>query len=112
VTSSDAVDPDRRRVVLDDAGWRYIVDEHPELAARREAILATVVAPNHRAPDPRPGRERYWGRGLGPSRWLMVVVDFVVVPARIVTDLRQPQRSARIGAMTVKIGPLTFDHAS
>jgi len=85
VTSDEAVDPDGRRVVLDVAGWQHIADEHAELMPHREDILATVGAPHHRAPDPRPERERYWRRGLGPSRWLMVVVDFSAVPARVVT---------------------------
>lgn len=85
MTSSETVDPDGRRVVLDDIGWRHIVEEHKELVADREAVLATVAAPDHRGSDPRPGRERHWRRGLGPSRWLMVVVDYVSVPARIVT---------------------------
>lgn len=85
MTSSETVDPDGRRVVLNVAGWRHIVDEHGELEPHRDAILAIVAAPDHRGTDPRPGRERYWRRGLGPSRWLMVVVDFAAVPARVVT---------------------------
>ena len=85
MTSSDAVDPDGRRVALDVAGWRHIVEEHPELARHRDAVLATVAAPDHRGPDPRQGRERYWRRGMGPTRWLMVVVDFTSVPPRVVT---------------------------
>ena len=47
--------------------------------------MTTVRAPDHRRPHPRPGRERYYGRGLGPSRWLFAVIDFNEVPARIVT---------------------------
>lgn len=85
MTSNETVDPDGRRVVLDVAGWRHIVVEHGELTPHREAVLATVAAPDHHARDPQPGRERYWRCGLGPSRWLMVVVDFAAVPARIVT---------------------------
>ena len=85
MTSSETVDPDGRRVVLDVAGWRHIIDEHGELAPYRETVLATIATPDHRRSDPRPGRERYWRRGFGPSRWLMVVVDYVPVPARIVT---------------------------
>jgi hypothetical protein len=82
---NEVVDPDGRRVVLDAAGWRHIVDEHVELASHGEAVLATVRGPDHRGSDPRPGREPYWRRGLGPTRWLMVVVGFVAVPARVVT---------------------------
>jgi hypothetical protein len=85
VTADDTVDPDGRRVVLDPAGWRHILDEHSEIRSHREAILAIVAAPDHREPDRRPGRERYWRRGVGPSRWLMVVVDYGPTPARIVT---------------------------
>jgi hypothetical protein len=85
VTSSETVDPDGRRVVLDVAGWRHIIEEHGEMAPHRGAILATVAEPDHRGPDPRPGRERYWRRELGPSRWLMVVVDCGSVAARVVT---------------------------
>jgi hypothetical protein len=85
VTSRETVDPEGRQVVLDAAGWRHIVDQHPELAPHREAVLGAVATPDHRGSDPRPGRERYWRRGSGPSRWLMVVVDYVSVPARVVT---------------------------
>lgn len=85
MTSSETVDPDGGRVVLDVAGWRHIMAEHQELEPHREAVLATVAAPDHRGSDPRRGRERYWRRGLGPSRWLLVVVDFAAVPARVVT---------------------------
>lgn len=85
MTSGETVDPDGRRVVLDIVGWRHIVDEHAELASYREAVLATIATPDHRASDPRPRRERYWRRGVGPSRWLMVVVDYGSVPARVVT---------------------------
>jgi hypothetical protein len=55
------------------------------MAVHCEAVLATVTRPHHRGPDPRPLRERSWRRGLGPSRWLLVVVDFGGQPARVVT---------------------------
>ena len=82
---ADLLDPGGRRVVLDDGGWTHIVDEHAEMAIHRDALLVTVTKPQHRRPDPRPSRERFWRRGLGPSRWLLVVVDFGVQPARVVT---------------------------
>jgi hypothetical protein len=82
---AELIDPDGRRVVLDDRGWTHIVDEHAEMATHRDAVLATVTGPHYRRPDPRPSRERFWRRGLGPGRWLMVVIDFNAQPARIVT---------------------------
>jgi hypothetical protein len=82
---AELVDPDGRRVVLDERGWTHVIDEHGEMGAHRDAVIATVTAPHHRRPDPRPPRERFWRRGLGPSRWLLVVVDFSVQPGRVVT---------------------------
>lgn len=80
-----ARDPDGRRCVLDADGWRHILNEHAEIASHQAAILAAVSSPDHREDDPRPGRERFWGEDLGPSRWLFVVVDFSEPPGRVVT---------------------------
>jgi len=82
---AETIDPDGRPVVLDPDGWDHILHEHRELAPYREEIMATVSAPDDRRPDPRPGRERYYQRDVGPSRWLFVVVHFNEMPARIVT---------------------------
>jgi hypothetical protein len=41
------------------------------MAAQLDAVLGTIAAPDHREPDPRPGRERLFKQGVGPSRWLM-----------------------------------------
>jgi hypothetical protein len=78
-------DPDDRLVVLDDAGWRHIVEEHPEMTPHAAGVMATIARPDYREGDPRPGRERFWREGLGPGRWLFAVVDFNESPARIVT---------------------------
>jgi hypothetical protein len=50
--------------------------------------MATVADPEHREPDPRPGRERYFRRG-GPERWIRVVVEFAGQRDRIVTAFPQ-----------------------
>jgi len=84
-TLADTIDPDGRAVVLDEEGWEHILHEHGELAPYREAIMATISSPDYRRPDPRPGRERYYSRDLGPSRWLFVVVHFNEAPGRVVT---------------------------
>jgi hypothetical protein len=78
-------DPDGRRVVLDEEGWRHIVQEHIEMSSHQAGLMATVALPDHREDDLRPARERFWRQDLGPSRWLFVVVDFGESPARIVT---------------------------
>lgn len=84
---AETVDPGGRRVVLDAEGWAHILQEHEEMATHRDALISTVGAPDYRRPDPDPeaGRERYYRRDLGPSRWLFVVVDFTDTPPRVVT---------------------------
>ncbi len=79
------VDPQGRDVALDAEGWGHIVTEHRELASNQEAILSAVRRPSKQVPDPIAGRERYYRQGIGPSRWIMTVVDFSQTPARIVT---------------------------
>lgn len=87
-------DPGGLTVTLDSDGWDHIIAEHPELAGSQAAILAAIVQPDHRRPDPRPGRVRLYRRGVGPSRWLLVVVDYGETPPRVVTAFgtrRTPQ---------------------
>jgi hypothetical protein len=78
------------RVVLFADTWsKHILARtgHPELAIQLDAVLATISFPDHREPDARAHRERFFKENVGPSRWLMVVVDFEREPARIVTAL-------------------------
>ena len=84
-SSATVFDPDGREAGLDPAAWRHILSNHPEMAEFRAAILRTVERPDRRLPGPRPLRERFYRRREGPSRWCMVVVDFAVQPARVVT---------------------------
>ena len=83
---AETATPDGIRVVLFADTWNdHILDPdvgHAELAPHLDAVLATVTAPDHREPDDRPHRERFFKRDAGPSRWLMVVVDFEAQPAR------------------------------
>jgi hypothetical protein len=57
----------------------------PSLPIRR----ALLCGPDHRAPDPLPGREHFYRRHVDPRRWLRVVVDFNEEPAWVVTALVQ-----------------------
>ncbi len=89
-------DPDGRPVLLTETAWAHIVrdDGHPDLQPFQQLVLDVVRKPDHRGPDAIVGRERFWGRGVGPSRWLRVVVDFTKEPAVIVTafsERRDPQ---------------------
>ncbi len=75
------------RVVLVDAVWREkIVRDHPEIDTHMSDVLQAVTRPDHVAVDPIfAARTRYYARGVGPSGWLLVVVSYEQVPARIVS---------------------------
>ena len=71
--------------MLDEEGWGHVVARHPEMAPYPAVVMATVASPDHREEDPRPPRERFWRHGMGPARWMFVVVDFADEPARVLT---------------------------
>lgn len=83
----EAIDPTGVRVSLDEEVWvQKIVRDHPEVATHRKDALRAVSSPDHVAPDPGfERRKRYYARGVGPSRWLLVVVSYEQLPARIIS---------------------------
>ena len=85
--ANETVDPNGVRVILKDEIWREkIVRDHPEVAGYRPDVLRAVSAPDHVVSDPVfVQRTRYYVRGVGPSRWLLVVVSYEQMPARIVS---------------------------
>jgi hypothetical protein len=73
-------------VVLDLEGWPHILQGRPELRRSARAIMSTVTEPDHRLDDRLfAARERFCRRGLGPAQWLVAVVDYAGMPARVVT---------------------------
>lgn len=86
---AEAVNPDGVRVVLFEDTWlRHILNPrsgHAELEPHLKAVLEAIASPDHREQESWPERERFFKRDVGPSRWLMVVVDSAEEPARIVT---------------------------
>lgn len=86
---AEAVTADGVRVVLFEDTWlRHILNPrsgHAELEPHLKVVLEAIESPDHTERESWPGRERFFKRGVGPSRWLMVVVDSVEEPARIVT---------------------------
>lgn len=85
--SGETLDQSGTRVILLDRVWREkVLRDHPELDSHLDAVLRAVEAPEHVEDDPVfPERRRYYLRGAGPSRWLMVVVSFEQEPARIIS---------------------------
>jgi hypothetical protein len=88
---TEAQTPEGVRVVLFLDTWlRHIIAPeigHTELEPHLSAVLATVTTPDRREAADRPGRTRFFKRGVGPSSWLLVVVEYEAEPARIVTAL-------------------------
>jgi sarcosine oxidase gamma subunit len=86
-TIGETVDPESSRIVLLDPLWSgKIVRAHPGIERYLTDILRAVAAPDHVAQDPAfAARTRYYARGVGPGRWLMVVVSYEQTPARIVS---------------------------
>jgi hypothetical protein len=56
-----------------------------------EGILEAIRQPNAITPDPIRGRWRYWRAGLGPTRWLFVVVDWYGTEPQVITAYGKPQ---------------------
>jgi hypothetical protein len=83
----EATDPGGARVVLPVRVWQEkILNDHPEIEPYLPNILLVVSEPDHTAPDPTfENRTRYYVQDLGPSRWLLVVVSYEQIPARIVS---------------------------
>lgn len=84
-STSETTDPGGTRVILKDEIWREkIVRDNPEIAEHRTEVLRAVSAPDHVVADPI-FAQRKNVRGVGPSRWLLVVVSYEQTPARIVS---------------------------
>jgi hypothetical protein len=85
--SAETIDPAGVRVVLDACVWKEkIVRGHPEVASHKDDALRAVSKPDHVALDPSSeDRKRFYLRGAGPSRWLLVVVSYEQTPARIIS---------------------------
>ena len=84
------LEPDGREVILLEDTWtKHVAVYHPDMAPYERAVMETVTHPDHREPDERPGRERFFAQGKGPARWLRVVVDFTREPGEVVTAFGQ-----------------------
>lgn len=89
--ASPRLDPDGRRVVLTPDRWLHIRLRHDELNVHLDVILEAVARPDRRARGPRPGEEWFYLEGVGPSRWIRVVVQYEEGRGLIITAF--PRRS-------------------
>lgn len=86
-TIGEAIDPHGTRVVLLARVWDdKVLRDHAELDGYLPEVLRAVSEPDHVEPDPTyEQRRRFHRRGVGPSRWLLVVVSYEQEPARIIS---------------------------
>ncbi len=63
----------------------HVLAEHNDMDGQLASVVATIEQPGFIETDRRPGRELYFRRGLGPSRWLRVIVAFDLEPPELVT---------------------------
>jgi hypothetical protein len=80
---------------MDDAAWNHVLEQHVEMSEYLAATMAAIEMPDHREPDPRAGRERYFRRG-GPLAWLRVVTELAGDVDRVVTAFPQ-SNDPRVG---------------
>jgi hypothetical protein len=79
------LDPDGRVVDLDAERWAHILAGHPELASHLKSVARVVREPDRRLPGRHEAEEWFYLAGVGPSRWLKVVVHYECGRGRIVT---------------------------
>jgi hypothetical protein len=88
--------PDGRVVLLGEAAWNHVLDQHVEMNEHLADTIAAIRAPDHREPDPRAGRERYFAR-CGPLRWIRVVTELHGDVDRVVTAFPQSNDPRKVG---------------
>lgn len=72
----ETVDPNERVVEMSFERWRHIAEAHPELLVTPSAILSVVAEPDRHVPGREAGEEWFYGREVGPSEWIRVVVHY------------------------------------
>lgn len=65
-----------REVLLSPERWQHIISGHPEIEVHATDIRRAVEAPTAVIAGREPDEEWLYLEGVGPSRWLKVVVAF------------------------------------
>lgn len=79
------LDPDGRRVVLTEERWRHIKRRHPDISRCLGDIMRAIREPDRRASGKKPFEELFYLEGVGPARWLQVVVHYEECEGRVKT---------------------------
>lgn len=81
----ETTDPEGRRIVLSVERWLHILADHEELVEEMEAILRGLSRPTRRRTGRKPGEEWLYLAGVGPSRYVKVVVHYEGDEGRVTT---------------------------
>ena len=67
-----------RRVAMPLRAMRKVAADHPDIAyLTPPRVLAAIATADHSCPSPDwPNRHVYFRRGVGPSAWLCIVVEY------------------------------------
>jgi hypothetical protein len=65
-----------RQILLSPERWQHIVSGHPEIEVHRGGIRRAVESPTSVVAGRESDEEWLYLEGVGPSRWLKVVVVF------------------------------------
>lgn len=95
-TIAEARNPEDHLVQLDQAAWNHVLEQHLEMSNHLAQTMEAITTPDHREPDVRAGRERYFRRG-GPLRWIRVVTALTGSVDRIVTAFPQSNDPRSVG---------------
>jgi len=80
--------PEGHLARLEEVAWNHVLDQHVEMSEYLAETMAAIETPDHREPDPRAGRERYFRRG-GPLGWIRVITELAGAADRVVTAFPQ-----------------------
>lgn len=64
-----------RRVVLTQRRWNHVLERHHDMVGLIPEVMRAVREPSHVLPGHSASREVLLLEGVGPSRWLFVVVQ-------------------------------------
>lgn len=86
---ASTLDPDGRRVLLDEEGWDHIKRRRPQLARSMGEIMAAVREPDIRIPGRTENETWFFAELAGTLPWLQVVVHYEGGEGWIVTAFRR-----------------------
>jgi hypothetical protein len=71
-------------VVLEQERWEHVC-KHEQLDGHELAVMRAVETPDRSRDGNYPGSKVLYARGLGPARWLAVVVEYDGLLGRVIT---------------------------